>query len=106
MSSRSTLKIFGADFDKSTEEYKHKKVFIVIEGQEDSVRIKAMEWARKHNCTTIIETRRKIAKNDGEIGRSYVKGRGLTTENAVNILRKRPRTGARNGYELSFARIV
>tara|TARA_R110001599_G_scaffold250185_1_gene450032 strand:+ start:384 stop:704 length:321 start_codon:yes stop_codon:yes gene_type:complete len=106
MSTYSTLTIFGTDFEKNSDENKNVKILVRMEGQEEEGRIDALNWARELNCSTVIETRRKKAKDDGDMGRFYIKGKGLTAQDAANILRNQPRSGERKGYYQTLARIV
>tara|TARA_B100001059_G_C17828279_1_gene582905 strand:- start:2737 stop:3057 length:321 start_codon:yes stop_codon:yes gene_type:complete len=106
MATYSTLTIFGSDFDKNSDEHKNVKILIRMEGQEEEGRIEALNLARELNCSTMIETRRKKAKEDGDMGRFYIKGKGLTAEEAANILRTQPRSTETKNYYQPLARIV
>ena len=102
----STLTIIGAGFEKNSDENKNVEILPRWENQEEEGRIEALIRARELNCSTVIETRRKKAKDDGDMGRFYIKGKGLTAQDAANILRNQPRSGERKGYYQTLARIV
>lgn len=97
---------WGKDLEKGTDGYKHKKVYIISEGQENNVLNEAINWAHDHNCNTLILTQRKIAKGDGEIGRIYVKNQGGNKETTLNMLRNQPRSGERKGWYQRKAMVI
>tara|TARA_X000001036_G_C20692400_1_gene809856 strand:- start:6025 stop:6333 length:309 start_codon:yes stop_codon:yes gene_type:complete len=98
--------IFGGDFKKGSNEYKYKKIYMISEGQEINVLNRAINWAREHKYNTLIVTQRKIAKEDGEIGRIYVKNQGGNKETTLNMLRNQPRSSERKGWYQRKAMVI
>ena len=86
--------------------YRNRHVIIRREGHEAENLEQAKIWALIHGYPAIIETRRKTAKEDGENGRFYVKGEGMTAQEAVTFLNTQPRSNATGTYYQKFAHII
>jgi hypothetical protein len=100
---------WNKDLEKGTKEFRDYMVFIIRANQlvDNEIQVnEASNFARENNCSLLIVTQRKKAKSGGEIGRIYVKGRGLSPNVAVNILCNQPRSGERNGWRPRKAIVV